>query len=50
MSHIIVNGQVVMEGGKMTGATPGGPLYGPGWDGTKKKPATTQESSTTRAL
>jgi len=39
-----------MEEGKMTGAMPGGPLYGPGWDGTKKKPATTQETSTTRAL
>ena len=34
---LIVNGQVVMEGDAMTGATPGGPLYGPGWDGVKKQ-------------
>ncbi len=33
-THIIVNGEMVMEEGKMTGATPGGPLHGPGWDGT----------------
>ncbi|HEV2293616.1 MAG TPA: D-aminoacylase [Tepidisphaeraceae bacterium] len=37
-THVIVNGQVVMEAGKMTGATPGGPLYGPGWDGKSKMP------------
>lgn len=46
-THIIVNGEVVMEGGNMTGATPGGPLYGPGWDGKIKQPVTTAESSPT---
>jgi N-acyl-D-amino-acid deacylase len=45
MAYITVNGKLVMDQAKMTGSTPGGPLYGPGWDGTKKKPATTQESA-----
>jgi len=29
-SHVIVNGQVVYEGGGMTAARPGRVLYGPG--------------------
>jgi len=29
-SHVIVNGQVVYEGGAMTAARPGKVLYGPG--------------------
>ena len=29
-SSVIVNGQVVFDGGKMTGVMPGTPLYGPG--------------------
>jgi N-acyl-D-amino-acid deacylase len=45
VSHVIVNGKVVMDGGTMTGAMPGGPVYGPGWDGSVKKPATTTESA-----
>jgi N-acyl-D-amino-acid deacylase len=44
MAYITVNGTLVMDKEKMTGSTPGGPLYGPGWDGAKKNPATTQES------
>lgn len=29
-STVIVNGKIVLDGGKMTGARPGTPLYGPG--------------------
>jgi N-acyl-D-amino-acid deacylase len=47
ISHVIVNGKLVMDNGKMTGELSGGPLYGPGWDGTVKKRATTTESAPT---
>lgn len=33
VSYVIVNGVVVLEGGKYTGARPGKVLRGPGWDG-----------------
>jgi len=33
VSWVIVNGVVVLEGGKYTGAKPGKVLRGPGWDG-----------------
>ena len=35
VSHVLVNGVVVLEGGKYTGAKPGVVLRGPGWDGKK---------------
>lgn len=35
ISHVLVNGSVVLEGGKYTGAKPGTVLRGPGWDGGK---------------
>jgi N-acyl-D-amino-acid deacylase len=35
ISHVLVNGAVVLEQGKYTGAKPGIVLRGPGWDGTK---------------
>jgi N-acyl-D-amino-acid deacylase len=31
--HVFVNGQLVLEDGKHTGATPGRVVRGPGWDG-----------------
>ncbi|MGB7161262.1 MAG: D-aminoacylase [Tepidisphaeraceae bacterium] len=47
VAYVIVNGRVVMEDGKMTGTLSGGPIYGPGWDGTVKTPATTRDAPTT---
>jgi N-acyl-D-amino-acid deacylase len=44
---VIVNGVLVLEGGNMTVAMPGGPIYGPGWDGVVKKRATTDKSAPT---
>jgi len=44
-TQVIVNGQVVLDGGKMTGDMPGGPIYGPGWDGVIKKRATTEPAT-----
>jgi len=35
VSYVLVNGVVVLEGGKYTGAKPGIVLRGPGWDGRK---------------
>jgi N-acyl-D-aspartate/D-glutamate deacylase len=35
ISHVLVNGIVVLEGGKYTGAKPGTVLRGPGWDGVR---------------
>jgi N-acyl-D-amino-acid deacylase len=35
VSYVMVNGVVVLEGGKYTGAKPGKVLRGPGWDGQK---------------
>jgi N-acyl-D-aspartate/D-glutamate deacylase len=33
VSYVLVNGVLVLEGGKYTGARPGKVLRGPGWDG-----------------
>ena len=33
VSYVFVNGVLVLEGGKFTGAKPGKVLRGPGWDG-----------------
>ncbi len=30
-AYVAVNGQLVVDGGRLTGARPGRPLYGPGW-------------------
>jgi N-acyl-D-amino-acid deacylase len=46
-TQVIVNGVLVLDGGKMTEAMPGGPIYGPGWDGVVKKRATTDKSAPT---
>jgi N-acyl-D-aspartate/D-glutamate deacylase len=35
ISHVLVNGTVVLEQGTYTGAKPGTVLRGPGWDGNK---------------
>jgi N-acyl-D-aspartate/D-glutamate deacylase len=35
ISHVLVNGSLVLEGGRYTGAKPGVVLRGPGWDGTR---------------
>ena len=35
VSYVLVNGVVVFEKGKYTGAKPGMVLRGPGWDGRK---------------
>ena len=35
VKYVLVNGVVVLEGGKYTGAKPGVVLRGPGWDGRK---------------
>lgn len=35
IDYVLVNGSVVYEGGKYTGAKPGAVLRGPGWDGRK---------------
>jgi N-acyl-D-aspartate/D-glutamate deacylase len=35
ISHVLVNGTLVLEQGKYTGAKPGIVLRGPGWDGTR---------------
>lgn len=35
IDYVLVNGGVVLEGGKYTGARPGAVLRGPGWDGRK---------------
>jgi N-acyl-D-amino-acid deacylase len=35
ISHVLVNGVVVLDGGKYTSAKPGIVLRGPGWDGKK---------------
>jgi len=35
ISHVLVNGTLVLEQGKYTGAKPGIVLRGPGWDGAK---------------
>jgi N-acyl-D-amino-acid deacylase len=33
MLHVLVNGELVLENGRHTGATPGRVVRGPGWDG-----------------
>jgi N-acyl-D-amino-acid deacylase len=33
--YVAVNGVLVVDGGKLTGKTPGTPLRGPGWQGPK---------------
>jgi dihydroorotase/N-acyl-D-amino-acid deacylase len=33
--YVMVNGVLVVDGGKLTGKTPGTPLRGPGWQGKK---------------
>ena len=35
ISHVLVNGVIVLENGRYTGAKPGIVLRGPGWDGRK---------------
>ncbi len=35
MPYVVVNGQLVVDGGKITEARPGRPLYGPGYKGAR---------------
>lgn len=43
ISHVVVNGVLVIDGGEHTGARPGKPLYGPGY-----KPSGTTDDASTR--
>ncbi|HSS48601.1 MAG TPA: D-aminoacylase [Thermoanaerobaculia bacterium] len=37
MEYVLVNGELVIDGGKMTGALPGKVLRGPGWKGPSER-------------
>jgi N-acyl-D-amino-acid deacylase len=37
IDYVLVNGQVVIDQGKHTGAKPGRILYGPGWRGASNE-------------
>jgi N-acyl-D-amino-acid deacylase len=38
VSHVLVNGTLVLEDGEHTGATPGRVVRGPGWSGWRQAP------------